>query len=271
MRRKYPGRLRTLLDEWDEEVTTSFVESKGVSLRNWRMFCLEAGVDGRKWKQREIAAEYKLTIARVSKILETTRKRLARSVEGCAGIGSICEYRAERRRFLWRFLGRSTIVNASVVNALTSLFRKHKVASRFTNALWPSVPECLEDEKYSIVFIAGGKYWRKVSTGCVGRFVFPWKFNEYRNEWWRIYTDERVVFPGYTIFWMVEDVEVIGNKASRIVADMHCIRDSYLVFDCEGSFWVMDKVEILREEKRLVVRLKPAEYGKRATKGGQQA
>lgn len=67
-----------------------------------------------------------------------------------------------------------------------------------------------------------------------------------------------MVCPGYTVFWLVEDVEGVGNQASRIVNDGHCIRDSYLIFDCEGSFWVMDKVEILRKEKRLVVHLKPA-------------
>ena len=266
MRREYPARLRALLDEWDEEKTSSFVELKGVSLRNWRMFCREAGVvDGRKWKQREIAAEYKLTIARVSKILETVRKRLGESVEGCAGMGSVREYRVSRRRVLLK----SQIVNASEVNALTSMFRENTLPSLFTKVPRSKVQVCLNETIYSVIFIAGDKHWRKVSAGRLGRDVdWPYEYELSRDGRWlygyKVWRNKRVVFPGYTIFWMEEDVERIGTQASRIACDMHCIRDSYLVFDCEGSFWVMDKVEVLREEKRLVVRLKPAEYGNSA-------
>ena len=266
MRRDYPENVRVLLSSWEAEKTVRFVESVGISSRNWRMFCLEAGVvDGRKWKQREIAAEYKLTIARVSKILETARKYLSGDVGSYSRLGPIREYRAGRRQVLWN----SKIVNASVVNMLTSMFRKHTVASRFLKVPWPKVTECLDDE-FSIEFIADGKRWRKVSAGRLGRYIFPYEYDRSSNEWSRIYNDRRVVLPGYTIFWMVEDIEGTGNNSDRLILDRHCIRDSYLVFDCAGSFWVMDKVEILRKEKRLVVRLKPAEYGNSRAKGGQQ-
>ena len=223
-------------------------------------------MDGRKWKQREIAAEYKLTIARVSKILETARKYLSGNVGSYARLGPIREYRAGRRQVLWD----SKIVNASMVNTLTSMFVKNTLMSRVTKVRWPKVTEHL-DWKYSIEFIADGKRWREVSAGRFGRRVY-WPYNPDPSIriLRRKYADKEVLFPGYTVFWMVEDIEGTENKSGRLILDSHCIRDSYLVFDCAGSFWVMDKVEILRTEKRLVVRLKPAEYGNPRAKGGRQ-
>lgn len=264
MRREYPARLRALLDVWDEENTSALVESKGVTLRNWRMFCLEAGVvNGRRWKQREIAAEYKLTIARVSKILGAVRRRLGGSVECYERLCPTREYRSVRRQVLQK----SQIVNASFVNALTSMFKNNTLTSMFTKASWPKVSERLDYKEYFVEFIAKGKNWLKVSAGSVGR-VIDWP-REPEHLWLgshkRYYSHKRVVCPGYTVFWLVVDVEGVGNQASRIVNDGHCIRDSYLIFDCEGSFWVMDKVEILRKEKRLVVHLKPAVVASVAT------
>ena len=272
MRRDYPENVRNLLSSWETENTVRFVESRGISSRNWRMFCLEAGVvDGRTWKQREIAAEYKLTSARVSKILETARKYLSGNVGSYARLGPIREYRAGRCQVLLK----SQIVNASEVNALTSMFRKNTLPSLFTKVPRPKVQECLDETIYSVVFIAGDKNWRKVSAGRLGRDVdWPYEYELSRDGhcWYgyKVWRNKRVVRPGYTIFWMAEDAGGIGNPAALLVGDRHCIRDSHLVFDCGGSFWVMDNVEIFRKEKHLVVHLKPAEFGNSEAKGGRQ-
>ena len=258
MQRKYSERVRAMLDEWNEETTISFVECNGVSKRNWRMFCLKAGVvDGHMWKLREIASEYKLTIARVSKILATVQNCLGRSGENCARLYPTWGYRTVRRQIL----SKSKIVNASEVNALTSYFRKNILTSQFTKVPYPKVQKCLNEESCVIVFIANGKCWRKVSAGRLCRDVdWPYEYIPFINEYWQKYANKQVHFPGYTIFWMEEDVKGLGNQATRIVGDMHCIRESYLVFDCGGSFWVMDKVDIFRNRKKVVVRLKPAEH-----------
>ena len=283
MRREYPENVRNLLSSWEAEKTVRFVESRGISSRNWRMFCLEAGVvDGRKWKQREIAAEHKLTIARVSAILKTIIARLSGTERDRTILGLTREYRAGR----YRILKENQIVNATKVGALTSLFRR--------------TSSCATTE--SIEFIAGGKQWRVKSVGRVGRIV-RWEHSEALVQFFCLkktfgrqrrglaryfrdffydprfilachphFFDRKIVdSPGFVVLWTEEDVGKVGNKVCEISCSRGANGDSYLVFDCGWAFWVVDKFDFHKKERRLVVRLKPAEYADSEAKGGQKA
>ena len=240
MRRDYPENVRELLSSWEAEKTVRFVESRGISSRNWRMFCLEAGVvDGRKWKQREIAAEYKLTIARVSKILKTVWGRLS-GEEVRTRLGLMREWRAK----WYRILKETSIINATKVEELVSRFR--------------TAPSWHPKEKlgwgYSMEFMAGERSFRLESISLL-RNRSCWFSDDYK----------------YVVFWLVEDVDRTGINVSTVFYEKPlCVRDAYWVFAFDELFWVVDQVVVHKDEKRLVVRLKPAEYGNPTAKGGQQ-
>ena len=283
MRREYPENVRNLLSSWEAEKTVRFVESRGISSRNWRMFCLESGVvDGRKWKQREIAVEYKMTIARVSSILRTIMARLSGTEKDRTILGLTREYRAGR----YRILKENQIVNATKVGALTSLFRR--------------TSSCATTE--SIEFVADGKQCRVKSVGRLGRkvrwehseelvqlFCLKKMFGRQRRGLARyfqgFFDDSRLILagqphffdrkivdsPGFVVLWTEVDVGKVGNKVCEISCSRGANGDSFLVFDCGGAFWVVDKFDFHTKEKRLIVRLKPAEYAHSEAKGGQKS
>ena len=239
MRREYSENVRNLLSSREADATVRFVESRGISLRNWRMFCLEAGaVDGRKWKQREIAAEYKLTIARVSAILKTIRDRLSGREEGRTRIGLM----RERRARWYRILRETPIINATKIEELVSRLR--------TAPSWGAKEKLGWD--YSIGFIVGDRSLRVESISFL------------RNRSWWGSNDHR-----YVVFWLVEDVDrTCINVSSVFYEKPLCVRDAYWVFAFDELFWVVDQVVVHKDEKRLVVRLKPAEYVNPEAKGG---
>ena len=240
MRRDYPENVRNLLSSWETENTVRFVESRGISFRNWRMFCLEAGVvDGRKWKQREIAAEYKLTIARVSKILKTIRDRFS-GEEVRTRLGQMREWRAR----WYRILKETPIINAIKVEEFVSRFR--------------TAPSWYPKEKlgwgYTMEFMAGERSLRVESISLL------------RNRSWWFSDDYK-----YVVFWLVEDVDRKGVNVSAVFYEKpQCVRDAYWVFAFDELFWVVDQVVVHKDEKRLAVHLKPAEYGNPKAKGGRQ-
>ena len=191
MKREYSKILKGLLEKWDDASTMHFIDCKGISSRNWRIQCLEAGVvDGHKWKQREIAQEYNMTVARISKILESVRVRLSDSVEENCRIGLIREYRAR----LHRFLRENPVLNATFGAVLRDVGK--------TPYILPSGAVGVgkyADDKYCYYLIANGKNLRcesasyfKLATG---------KKHECQS-------------CGYVVFWLKEDIEKIGSSKS---------------------------------------------------------
>lgn len=65
------------------------------------------------------------------------------------------------------------------------------------------------------------------------------------------------------VLWAKDGAGNTNNKASEIFKPKYVL-DASLLVDYNGAFWVEDRVEVSREEKRLVVYLKPAEYMKKA-------
>ena len=206
------------------------------------MFCLEAGaVDGRKWKQREIAAEYKLTIARVSKILKTVRDRLLGREIGRTRIGLI----RERRARWYRILRETPIINATKVEELVSRLR--------TAPSWGAKEKLGWD--YTIEFIVGERSLRLESMSLLRNRSY-WFSDDYK----------------YAVFWLAEasDRGEINVRDIFCYEKPQCVRDAYWVFAFDELFWVVDQVVVHKDQKRLVVRLKPAEYGNPRAKGGRQ-
>ena len=239
MRREYPERVRELFDEWDEEETRLFVNFKGVSDRNWHMLCLEAGVvDGRRWKQREIATEYKLTNAGVSKILRTVMNRLLDIEEGRARtkIGLM----RTQRVMAYRILRWVPVVNASKMVVLASKIRDYSRLIISTGFGW----DC------KIVFVADKRRLHIASVSCLK-------------------DDKKVNGTSvlFVILWAKEatkdDFEHDGNlfKAENESIGRRCNRGALLVINYKDLFWVVDKFDFHKGEKCLVVHLAPAEYG----------
>ena len=236
MKREYSKILKGLLEKWDDPSTLRFVGRRGVLSRNWRMQCLEAGVvDGHKWKQREIAKEYKLTIARVSKILEEVRNRLSDNAEEVCRADSL---RGCRRK--WHgFLRENPISNATMGAELVDLL---KISYREGGRKY--LPgnyyfECIVDGKY--LCSESCSYFRLSADRKDSR-------------------DELLGGSGdkFMVFWMKEDFEGVRN------VNLHwdVIRSAKLFFFYDSLFWVIDKVVGKnRAEKLFTVHLKPAEYG----------
>lgn len=247
MSRKYTEELHALLDKWESKETIDFVESKGVARRNWRMLCLEAGmVDGRPWKQCEIARTFRLSVARVSAILKTVRARLSEPDEGRTALGMTRKYRAGR----YRFLKDHPIVNASSVMKVVLMFRDPSRTKGAGGLGWDG----------SIEFVAGGKRWRVMSVGRRQRKIY-WDADHHP-----------MCSGGYIVFWMEEDSQGLGNNVGKLFlgGGANCTRPYQLVLDCGGVFWVVDSFNVTAGN-RLVVRLKPAEHAGSETMGRRQA
>ena len=251
MRREYPERIRALLDEWDEEETRLFVNFRGVSDRNWHMLCLEAGVvDGRRWKQRDIAEKYKLTKSRVSKILQSVMSCLLDSAEPWYKIGTLRGY----RRALHNFLKNNLVVNATEGSKLRDLLKVSKIEGG---------RKYLGDNyRYCFKFVVQGKCLRSDSYNY---FRSPNEFN------WRY-----MLFSGkkngqdrsfghveykYVVFWMKEDSGRGGNDLDHYY-ETNAVCSAKWLFFYDNLLWVVDKVlENDLEKKEMIVSLKPAEYG----------
>lgn len=240
MYRQLPDSIQKLLLRWNETETHLHVLGKGISLRNWVTFCAaEGALDGRRRKLREIAEVLKVSVPRASVLLKNVRNRLVGNDVGRTKLGLLRDYRAGRYSALKRY----PIVNAKPVESLT----RHFIVR----------PSCWAIDRLGwncrVIFLADGKCLQIEKSSIHGRYVMG----------------DRLLccslFKGYAILWAKDADGNTNNTAGSIFGSPKCIREASLLVDYNGAFWVEDKVEVFREEKRLVVYLKPAEYAKKAS------
>ena len=242
MHRQLPDSVQKLLLRWNEPETHLYVLGKGISLRNWVLFCaVEGALDGRRHKLREIAEVEKVSVPRVSAILKNVRNRIIGNEVGRTKLGLLRDYRAGRYSALKCY----PIVNAKPVESLTRHFRIR--------------PRCWATDRLGwscrVIFLADGKSLQIEKSSIQGRYVI----------------NARVMgcgicslSKGYVILW-AKDGDVNTNNTAGYIFGSKCIREASLLVDYNGAFWVEDRVEVFREEKRLVVYLKPAEYAKKTS------
>lgn len=250
MRRQLPDYVQKLLLNYNEPETQLYVLGKGIFLRNWAIFCAAEGVlDGRCRKLREIAEVENISVPRVSAILKNVRNRILGNEVGRTELGLLRDYRAGRY---------GAIKYASIVNAKTvrSIVQRFWTGPSWISSGWigPRCPGADQlDWDCQVSFLADGKSPQIEKSSIWGRHGM----------------DE-----GYMVLWAKDDDGNTNNMASGTFRDIFTYRpsghakyvlDASLLVDYNGAFWVEDKVEVFREEKRLVVYLKPAEYAKKAS------
>lgn len=238
MYRQLPDSIQKLLLRWNETETHLHVLGKGISLRNWVTFCAaEGALDGRRRKLREIAEVLKVSVPRASVLLKNVRNRLVGNDVGRTKLGLLRDYRAGRYSALKRY----PIVNAKPVESLT----RHFIVR----------PSCWAADRLDwdchVTFLADGKSLQIEKSSIYGRYV--------------IGAGLCCLSKGYAVLWAKDADGNTNNTAGSIFGSPKCIREASLLVDYNGAFWVEDKVEVFREEKRLVVYLKPAEYAKKAS------
>ena len=248
MHRQLPDSVQKLLLKWNEPETHLYVLGKGISLRNWVLFCTAEGtLDGRRHKLREIADVEKVSVPRVSAILRNVRNRILGNEVGRTKLGLLRDYRAGR----YGALKYASIMNAKTVGSIVQRF--------WTGASWISScwigPRCPGADRLDwdchVSFLADGKSLQIEKSSI----------------WGRNWPDE-----GYMVLWAKDGAGNTNNTASDTFRDIFRYRpsgnakyvlDALLLVDYNGAFWVEDWVKFFREEKRLVVYLKPAEYAKK--------
>lgn len=244
MYRQLPDSIQKLLLRWNETETHLHVLGKGISLRNWVTFCAaEGALDGRRHKLREIAEVLKVSVPRVSALLKNVRNRLVGNDVGRTQLGLLRDYRCGR----YSTLKIAPIVNAKTVESLTRRFRIS--------------PRCWATGRLGwnchVIFLADGKSLQIEKSSIHGRYVIGGGLCCSSKGF--------TVSKGYAVLWAKDDDGNTDNTAESIFGSPKCIREASLLVDYNGAFWVEDKVEVFREEKRLVVYLKPAEYAKKAS------
>jgi len=240
MCRQLPDFVQGLLLRYNEYGTHLHVLGKGISLRNWVIFCAaEGALDGRRHKLREIAEVEKVSVPRVSAILKNVRNRIIGDEVGRTKLGLLRDYRAGRYSALKCY----PIVNAKPVESLTRRFRIR--------------PRCWATDRLGwdchVSFLADGKRLQIVKSSIQGRYVIDARFMR---------CGICPLSKGYVVLWAKDGGSNTSNIAGYIF-NRKCVRDASLLVDYNGAFWVEDRVEVFREEKRLVVYLKPAEYAKK--------
>ena len=238
MHRQLPDSAQKLLLRWNESETHTYVLGKGISLRNWVTFCAaEGALDGRRHKLREIAEDLKVSVPRVSALLKNVRNRLVGNDVGRTQLGLLRDYRSGR----YSTLNIAPIVNAKTVESLTRRFRIS--------------PRCWATDRLGwnchVIFLVDGKSLQIEKSSIHGRYVIGGGLCCYSK--------------GYAVLWAKDGDGNTNNTAESIFGSPKCIREASLLVDYNGAFWVEDKVEVFREDKRLVVYLKPAEYTKNAS------
>lgn len=237
MNRQLPDSVQKLLLKWNEPETHMSVLGKGISLRNWVAFCAAEGAleDRRRHKLREIAEVLKVSVPRVSALLKNVRNRLAGNDATRTKLGLLRDYRSGRYSALECY----PIVNAKTVESLTRRFRIR--------------PSCWTTDRLGwdchVIFLAGGKSLQIEKSSIHGRYVIGGGLC--------------CLSKGYAVLWAKGSDGNTSNTAASIFGSPKCIREASLLVDYNGAFWVEDKVEVFRDEKRLVVYLKPAEYAKK--------
>lgn len=265
MRRQLPDYVQKLLLNYNEPETQLYVLGKGISLRNWVIFCAaEGALDGRRHKLREIAEVEKVSVPRVSAILKNVRNRILGNEVGRTELGLLRDYRAGR----YGALKYVSIVNAKTVGSIVQRF--------WTGASWISScwigPRCPGADRLDwdchVSFLADGKSLQIEKSSIWGRYWSD-EHIEKSSIWGRNWPDE-----GYMVLWAKDGAGNTNNTASDTFRDIFRYRpsgnakyvlDALLLVDYNGAFWVEDRVEFFREEKRLVVYLKPAECSKKST------
>ena len=249
MRRQLPDYVQKLLLNYNEPETQLYVLGKGISLRNWAIFCAAEGVlDGRCRKLREIAEVENISVPRVSAILKNVRNRILGNEVGRTELGLLRDYRAGRY---------GAIKYASIVNAKTvrSIVQRFWTGSSWISSGWIG-PRCPGADRLDwdcqVSFLADGKSLQIEKSSIWGRRGIN-----------GIILDE-----GYMVLWAKDVTGNSNNTASDTFRDIFkyksskYVLDALLLIDYNGIFWVEDRMEYFREEKRLVVYLKPAEFAK---------
>lgn len=242
MHKQLPDFVKKLLLRYNELETHLYVLGKGISLRNWVTFCVaEGALDGRRRKLREIAEVEKVSVPRVSAILKNVRNRIIGNEVGRTKLGLLRDYRAGRYSALKCY----PIINAKPVESLTRHFRIRPRCWAANRLGW----DC------HVSFFADGKSLQIEKSSIWGRYVINARF---------MGCGICSLSKGYAVLWARDGDGNTSNTAGYIF-DNKCIREASLLVDYNGAFWVEDRVEVFREEKRLVVYLKPAEYAKKAS------
>ena len=241
MHRQLADSVQKLLQRWNETKTHLHVLGKGISLRNWVAFCAaEGALDGRRRKLRELAEVLKVSVPRVSAVLKNVRNRLVGNDTGRTKLGLLRDYRSGRYSALKCY----PIVNAKTVESLTRRFRIR--------------PSCWATDRLGwnchVIFLADGKSLQIEKSSIHGRYVINARF---------MGCGICSMLKGYVVLWAKDSDGNTNNTAASIFGSPKCIREASLLIDYNGAFWVEDKVEVVREEKCLVVFLKPAEYAKK--------
>ncbi len=236
MHRQLPDAVKKLLAEYGTKDTIRFVLCQGVSQRNWDIFCLaEGGIDGRRWKLREIACKYDMSVPRVSMIITNVLARLRGDKSRRTKLGLIREYSAKMRQLLLE----NPIVNATTVGYLRSAWQTYKWGRRNCDRFYAdySPDRC---RICNLIFYAQGIQWRgvslsRMSNGRGGELIICWM-------------ERHKVEDGYQGRWLF--------------VEPRCVVHADIVFHCCSSFWVIDTIRSIEKSDRIVygVYLKPAEY-----------
>ena len=243
MHRELPDYVERMLQAPNAEETHSLVRRCNISDKKWNVFrCVFGGALKRR-KQKDIAADFGISAARVSIIVKDVLKRLTRVVEKPDAPDVVRAYRISRLEALKKI----NVVNAGKVRELTNLFEAecyHKCHPE-TNLGW----DCKVD------FVANGE---KLSIIGRSRLTVPCGYLEPLK---------------YTIFWSAKSPvpsavpaeELFGRYDNIVGPDYHAVRNSRLLIDFDKDFWVVDRYMTFDKQERLVVFVEPAVIASVAT------
>lgn len=220
--------------------TLSLVRRCNISDDKWKIFRLAEGGTWRRLKQKEIAAQYDISAARVSMIVRDVIERLIRAVKEPDAADMVRAYRRSR----YAELKNRLVANAGTVRDITKLFSSDRYDKRHADVHigW----DCKVD------FVAAGERLSITGRSRLSDFRGDFKPTGYRS--------------AYTIFWAVKAngptevpaTSLFGNDLTGGIF-YRAVRRSLLLIDFNDIFWVVAGRSILLGEKRLVIFLKPAD------------
>ena len=241
MHRERPDYVKRMLQAPLARETLSLVRRCNISDDKWKIFRLAEGGVWRRLKQKEIAAQYDISAARVSMIVRDVRERLIRAVKEPDAADMVRAY----RRLRYAELKNRLVDNAGTVRDITKLFSSDRYDKRHADVHlgWD----------YKVDFVAAGE-----RLSITGRS----RLSDSRGD-----SEPTGYRSAYTIFWAVKAnsptevpaMSLFGNGSADSICH-RAVRRSLLLIDFNEMFWVVAGRSILLGEKRLVINLEPAEY-----------
>ena len=250
MNRELPDQVIRMLQTPKAPETLSLVRRCNISARHWDIFCRAMSGGLKRCKQKDIAAELRLSASRISKIVRHVRERLILAVEKPNDPDKVKVLVRAYRKSRFKVLKTQYVANAKPASEITILFTSDRYATfrEYTHLSWG----CKVD------FVVGGEY---LSIKGRSRLDAPQRGFEWEPT--------KYDMP-YTIFWAEK-----GNGPAEVIAErlfgsncytefappytMALVRCSLLLVDFNERFWVVDSYQISEDEKRLSIYLKPAE------------